>query len=186
MIRRLTAARSVLLIVDMQDSLMPAIEQGQARIDAAHRLAQAAKVLDVPIMATEHVADKIGHTVEPLRAALADVCVKTHFDGTKESSFERLMPVGRSQVVVVGAEAHVCVMQTALGVLQSGREVWVAADACGSRHEQDRALGLARLERSGAQVVSSEMVMFEWLTHAGHPKFREVLAVIKSKDEPGT
>jgi hypothetical protein len=73
-------------------------------------------------------------------------------------------------------------MQTALGVMHSGREVWVASDACGSRHEEDRQLGFARIERSGAQMVSSEMVMFEWLAHAGHPKFREVLEVIKSRD----
>lgn len=183
MIRRLMAARSVLLIVDMQDSLMPAIDQSEHRIAAAHRLVQAAKLLDVPVLATEHVADKLGHTVEPLRAELAAVCDKTHFDGTKESPFEAVMPTGRSQVVMMGAEAHVCVMQTALGVMHSGREVWMAADACGSRHEQDRELGLARLERSGAQVVSSEMVMFEWLAHAAHPKFREVLAVIKSRDQ---
>jgi isochorismate hydrolase len=183
MIRRLMAARSVLLIVDMQASLMPVIDQGPQRIAAAHRLVQAAKLLDIPVLATEHVANKIGHTVEPLRAELLAVCDKTHFDGTKESHFESFMPTGRSQVVMVGAETHVCLMQTALGVMHSGREVWIASDACGSRHEQDRELGLARLERGGAQLVSAEMVMFEWLAQVNHPKFRQVLEVIKSRDQ---
>lgn len=182
MVRRLSAAHSALLIVDMQASLMPAIDQAQLRIASAIRLAKAAKLLNIPVLATEHFANKLGHTVEPLRADLESVCNKTHFDGTKENHFEAFMPAGRTQMVVVGAEAHVCVMQTALGVLQSGREVWMATDACGSRHDEDRELGLARLARAGAELVSAEMVMFEWLVHAEHPKFREVLAVIKSKD----
>ncbi|UOD51314.1 isochorismatase family protein [Orrella daihaiensis] len=182
MIRRLSAAHSVLLIVDMQASLMPVIDQGDLRIAAAKRLADAAKLLNIPVLATEHLADKLGHTVEPLLSDLQAVCNKTHFDGTKEDHFEAFMPPGRSQVVVCGAEAHVCVMQTALGVLQSGREVWMASDACGSRHDEDRVLGLGRLANAGAELVSSEMVMFEWLVHADHPKFRDVLAVIKSKD----
>jgi nicotinamidase-related amidase len=182
MIRRLSAAHSVLLIVDMQASLMPVIDQADARMAAAKRLADAAKLLDIPVLATEHLANKLGHTVESLRSDIQSVCHKTHFDGTKEEHFEAFMPAGRPQVVVVGAEAHVCVMQTALGVLQSGREVWMATDACGSRHDGDREAGLARLARAGAQLVSAEMVMFEWLVHAEHPKFREVLAVIKSKD----
>ena len=182
MIRRLSAAHSVLLIVDMQASLMPVIDQQHTRIDAAMRLAKAAKLLGIPVLATEHLAHKLGHTVEPLKGELESVCLKTHFDGTKEEHFESFMPPGRPQVVVCGAEAHVCVMQTALGVLQSGREVWMAADACGSRHDEDRLMGLQRLERAGAELVSTEMVMFEWLVHAGHPQFRDVLAVIKSKD----
>lgn len=182
MVRRLSAAHSVVLIVDMQASLMPAIDQHQIRTDAAMRLARAAKLLGIPVLATEHLAHKLGHTVEPLKSELESVCLKTHFDGTKEEHFEAFMPQGRPQVIVMGAEAHVCVMQTALGVLQSGREVWMATDACGSRHDEDRQLGLDRLERAGAELVSTEMVMFEWLVNAGHPKFREVLAVIKSKD----
>lgn len=183
MIRRLSAAHSVVLIVDMQDSLMPVIEQTAHRVAAVQRLADAAKQLDIPVLATEHLADKLGHTVEPLRQQLDSVCRKTHFDGTKEDHFEAFMPPGRPQIVVVGAEAHVCVMQTALGILQSGREVWVAIDGCGSRHDEDRSQGLTRLERAGAELVTTEMVMFEWLVHAGHPAFRGVLGAIKSKDQ---
>ena len=182
MIRRLSATHSVLLVVDMQASLMPVINQASERTAAVARLVQAAKLLDIPVLATEHLADKLGHTVEPLRADLQAVCHKTHFDGTKEEGFEAFMPAGRPQVVMVGAEAHVCVMQTALGVLQSGREVWMATDGCGSRHDEDRQCGLDRLARAGAELVSAEMVMFEWLVHAHHPQFRGVLAAIKSKD----
>jgi len=179
---RLLSEQSVVLIVDMQASLMPAIDQSNQRIAAAQRLAKAAKLLDIPVLATEHLAHKLGSSVEPVARELEAVCHKTHFDGTKEDAFGAFMPANRSQVVVMGAEAHVCVMQTALGVLQSGQEVWMATDACGSRHDEDRELGLARLARAGAELVSTEMVMFEWLVHAHHPRFREVLAVIKSHD----
>lgn len=182
MIRRLSASHSALLVVDMQASLMPVIDEAQTRIASAMRLAEAALLLDIPVLATEHLAHKLGHTVEPLRSRLQSVCEKTHFDGTKEAHFEAFMPPGRSQIVVVGAEAHVCVMQTSLGILQSGREVWMATDGCGSRHDEDRMQGLARLARAGAELVSAEMVLFEWLVHASHPNFREVLAIIKSKD----
>lgn len=183
MIRRLSALHSVLLVVDMQSSLMPVIDDGHARMGAALRLAKAAKRLGIPVVATEHLALKLGQTAQPLKGELESVLHKTHFDGTKEDEFDAFMPAGRSQVVMCGAEAHVCVMQTALGVLQSGREVWMAGDACGSRHDQDRLSGLRRLERAGAELVTSEMVMFEWLVHAAHPQFREVLSVIKSKDD---
>lgn len=179
---RLRAEQSVVLIVDMQACLMPAIDQSDKRIAAAQRLAKAARLLDIPVLATEHLAHKLGASVQPLASQIQAVCPKTHFDGTEEEHFEPFIPPGRAQVVVCGAEAHVCVMQTALGVLQSERDVWMATDACGSRHDEDRLVGLQRLERAGAELVSTEMVMFEWLVHAGHPRFRDVLEVIKSKD----
>lgn len=162
---------------------MPAIDQEQARIAAAWRLAQAAKLLDIPVLATEHLAGKLGRTVQPLLSSFDGVLDKTHFDGTREEAFEVFLPPDREQVIICGAEAHVCVMQTALGLLRADLEVWVATDACGSRHDADRQLAFDRLVRAGAEIVNSEIILFEWLEHASHPAFRDVLSIIKSRDQ---
>lgn len=161
---------------------MPAIDRQYSRIACVSRLIAVARKLSVPVFATEHVPQKLGRTVSPLE--ISDDCVlsKSHFDATREDLFAGFLPEDRPQVVLVGAEAHVCVLQTALGLLQAGREVWLATDGCGSRHDQDRQLAFARLARAGAELVSAEMVGFEWLAHANHPDFRAVLATIKSRD----
>jgi nicotinamidase-related amidase len=83
-------------------------------------------------------------------------------------------------VVIAGCEAHVCLLQTALGLLRAGRRVWVVGPACGSRTADNQTLALQRLAAAGAVVVSAEMVIFEWLHHCRHPRFKEVLAVVKA------
>lgn len=182
MIARLIAAQSCLLVVDMQSMLMPVIDQAQSQIDAVDRLARAAGVLGVPVLATEHVASKLGHTVEPIRANLQKVHHKAAFNACSEAAFAGFIPEGRPQVVVAGSEAHVCVMQTALGLLAGGHDVWVVEDGCGSRHAGDKQAGISRLVAAGAVAVTAEMVMFEWLVGPSNPAFREVLGIIKSRD----
>lgn len=183
MIRQLAASHSAVLVVDMQASLMPVIDQAQDRTDAALRLLRAAKRFDIPVLATEHLAGKLGRTVEPLLTCFDGVLDKSHFDGTREAAFRTFLPAGRHQIIVCGAEAHVCVMQTALGLLRAGLDVWVATDACGSRHDADRQLAFDRLQRAGAEIVNTEIVLFEWLDCASHPAFRDVLSLIKSRDQ---
>ena len=186
MITRLVAEHSLLLLVDMQASMMPAIPNAQALIATAARLARGAKVLGVPVHATEHVSDKLGVTVPSLQPYLSAspnaVLQKRHFDGCREKASAALIPTQRRQILVAGAEAHVCVMQTALSLLNRGLEVWVVTDACGSRHENDKAAALDRLSRAGAELITAEMALFEWLDGADHPQFRDVLATIKSRD----
>ena len=182
MIPRLSASRSVLLIVDMQQTLMPVIHDGPAQIATVGRMAQAARLLGIPVLATEHVAGKLGQTVLPLAGYVDRVYHKATFDACAEKAFFEVMPKDRQQVVLVGSEAHVCVMQTALGLLAAGHEVWLAADGCGSRHDSDKYAASARLSLAGAVPVTSEMVLFEWLASPNHPAFREVLGLIKSRD----
>lgn len=174
--------QSVLLVVDMQASLMPAIAEQRQRIDCAKRLIAAAKELQVPVFATEHVPHKIGHTVPGLAISREHVLTKTHFDATREPDFAHRLPQGKNQVVLFGAEAHICVLQTALGLIDGGYQVWLVADACGSRDESDRRLAFERLARAGGTIISSEMAIFEWLAHANHPKFRQILTIVKSRD----
>ena len=182
MIPRLSAAQSVLLIIDMQQTLMPVIHDAQTQIATVGRLAQAARLLGIPVLATEHVAHKLGHTVAPLSGYIDRVHHKATFDACAEKAFFETVPHNRQQVVVVGAEAHVCVMQTALGLLAARHEVWFVSDGCGSRHDSDKQAAGTRLSQSGAMAVTAEMVMFEWLAGPSHPAFREVLGLIKSRD----
>jgi len=183
---RLSPEHSLVLMIDMQASLMPAINHATAQIEAANRLARGAQLLGVPVHATEHVPEKLGQTIEPLRSRLSTtpnaVLTKRHFDGCREASSGALFPTQRRQVVVAGSEAHVCVMQTALSMISRDLDVWVVVDACGSRHVMDKEVALSRLESAGAHLVTAEMVLFEWLEGADHPQFQEMLAIIKSRD----
>jgi len=170
------------LVVDAQARLMPAIEDGAAVVAALDRLVRAADLLGVPVRATEHCADAIGATVPPIadRLRADQVLAKRHFDATREPGVaEILSALDRPVAVVAGAEAHVCVAQSALGLGRAGWRVVVAEDACGSRRAHDREAGLARLRAAGAVPVTVEALIFEWLQSADHPAFRAALSIIK-------
>lgn len=171
--------RSVLVFVDFQTRLMPVIDDGDAVISAAVRLQSAAALLDVRCAMTEQYPKGLGHTVEAL-ASSADTPVieKMCFGAANLPGLEERLDA-RSQVVVAGCETHVCVLQTVLGLRAQAREIYVVADAVGSRRVQDHKLGLERMARHGAELVTSEMVLFEWLRSADHPLRRDVLALIR-------
>ena len=175
----LTAEGAVLLLIDLQERLMPVIHDHEAVVARCVRLAEAAQLLDVPIRATEQNPARLGATVAPLAAYPQATLSKTTFSAAVDPGFSALLPAGAGQVVVAGCEAHVCVLQTVLGLLGSGRRVVVAADAVGSRDPADRAVALDRARQHGAEIVTSEMVLFEWLGDARHPKFREVQKLLK-------
>lgn len=181
--RILAAHDSMVLLVDMQTGLLPAIHDGDALVARVHRLLSAARALNVPVIATEHCADKIGATDTRLASLAETVLHKVHFDATREPDMLGRLPVGRHNVLVVGTEAHVCVLQTALGLELAGLTPWLVADGVGSRRESDRAAALQRWLQGGGNIVTSEMAMFEWLGSARNPAFRDVLALIKASDE---
>ncbi len=174
--------RSVLLVTDIQEKLVPAIPDREAVIERTGRLIDAAKRLDVPVAASEQYPRGLGHTVEPLRARLdADAIIeKSTFDTVRAPEVGRwLRGTGRDQVVLVGTEAHVCVLQTAFGCMGEGYRAFVVADAVASRAAANRELALDRLRAAGAGVVGMEMVVFEWLERAGTDAFREVVPFIR-------
>ncbi|HEU0229385.1 MAG TPA: isochorismatase family protein [Burkholderiaceae bacterium] len=179
----LRARDGVLLVVDLQTGLLPAIDGRAGLARRCEALARAAHLLDVPVLATEHCPDKIGPTLPAVAGLVDRVVPKTHFDATREVGFISALPMGRPKVLVTGTEAHVCVWQTALGLKEAGLDPVLVADCVGSRRPSDRATALRRAAFHGIEVVTSEMVMFEWLESAGHPRFREVLALIKSTDD---
>ncbi len=198
----LDAEDSQLVLVDYQSRLMPVIHEGDRVLANAVRLARIAQLLQVPLWCTEENPQGLGATVDALQPLVAGrVISKMAFDGSSVL-LPRLKPAAKPQggnarslpkhlqkpaqaaparesLVLAGCEAHVCLMQTALGLLEEEMEVWVVTDACGSRSERNRDAAFDRLAGAGAELVTTEMVAFEWLGDAGHPRFKEVLGIIK-------
>ncbi len=201
---------SQLLLVDYQLQLMPAIHEGPAVLANARRLAQIAALLKVPMLLTEENPAGLGGTVPDLQALVQQAGGKTFakmsFSAMAAGLAELLRPPApqaaqargnarslpkhlqkpaqpapeRNTIVMAGCETHVCLLQTALDLLDDEFEVWVVTDACGSRSERNRDAAFDRLAGAGAELVTTEMVAFEWLRTADHPAFRDVLELVKS------
>jgi nicotinamidase-related amidase len=177
--------QSVLLIVDVQERLAPAICNIDTVLAKAGLLIRAASRLGVPIAFTEQYSSGLGATVSVLRnlAPQAPIIAKVHFQATLEAGLAAwLEECGATQVVVAGTEAHVCVLQTTLGLLEIGYVPFLVADAVGSRRNCDLILAIERLRSAGCRIVSVEMVLFEWLKKAATEEFRELLALIKEEN----
>ena len=177
----LRAHECCVLVVDMQTGLLPAIADNDTVLARARVLARAAQILDVPVLGTEHWADKIGPTDASMQGLIDHVVQKTHFDATREADFHSALPVRRHKVLLIGTEAHVCVLQTGLGLAGLGLSPILVTDCIGSRRESDRAAACRRWEHYGLEQVTAEMAMFEWLDSPAHPHFKEVLALIKAR-----
>ncbi len=178
----LDARQSVLFVVDIQARLAPAIAGAEGIIARTRILLAAAARLGVPVLVSEQYPQGLGHTDERLLPLPDGTCVlpKTCFSAAADPALRaHLEAFGRRQVVLVGMETHVCVLQTALGLKAADYAVAVVADAVGSRLPERRALGLARMRHHGVEVVDSEMVVFEWLAAAGSPAFKELSRLIR-------
>ncbi len=171
------AETSCLLAVDFQERLMPAIHQADQVVAHGAWLIQIAQRLAVPILASEQYPQGLGHTVTAIRELLpADAFMaKTHFSCAAERDcMRRLDAVGREQIVIMGVEAHVCVLQTALDLRAAGKEIFLVADAVASRSPRDAELALERVRADGVRIVSREMVVFEWLHQSDTDHFRAI------------
>ncbi len=198
----LESESSQLVLIDYQPRLMTAIFEAPLVLANALRLAQAAKLLQMPIWGTEQSPSKLGELSPELRALCRNTLAKMQFSAVEEGLGEWLRPplkapagnarslpkhlqkpsntpTERSSVVLAGCEAHVCLLQTALHLLEDEFDVWVVTDACSSRTERNRDAAFERLAGAGAELVSTEMVLFEWLRSAEHPQFKAVQALIK-------
>ena len=195
---------SQLVLVDYQSRLMPAMLDGADVIANAVRLAKLASLLQVPAFLTEQNPSKLGETVEQIRQAFElapRVLAKMQFSAVEEGLGEWLRPPPkpvqgnarslpkhlqkpaagseRGTIVLAGCEAHVCMLQTALDLLEDDFEVWVVTDACSSRTERNRDAAFDRLAGAGVELVTTEMVAFEWIRTAEHPEFKAMQALIK-------
>lgn len=174
----MSAADTTLILIDLQARLMPAIERGEVVLGRCAVLARAARILGIPVVATEQNPNGLGPTVPALAGLVERTVAKTSFDGAADGLVDAIPP-SRRRLVVAGCETHVCVLQTVLGLRARGFDVALAADAAGSRRAEDRAAAIERMRRHGAEIVTSEMAVFEWLRRSDHPNFRELLALVR-------
>lgn len=198
-----------LVLVDYQIRLMPAIFDREAVLANAVRLARMAQAMQVPVWGTEQTPDKLGTNEPVVMAAIdaagGRTLAKSHFSAVADGLGEWLRPPsrkpaqgpnarslpkhlqktapepeeGRNIIVLAGCEAHVCLLQTALDLLEDEFDVWVVTDACSSRSERNRDAAFDRLAGNGAELVTTEMVAFEWLRTSEHPAFKTLHALIK-------
>jgi nicotinamidase-related amidase len=200
----LDASDCQLVLVDYQTRLMPAIHDGPAVLRNALSLARMAQWFEVPAWGTEQSPSKLGENVPELRALCHSTLAKMHFSACAEGLTDWLRPAprpvqggnarslpkhlqkavatpaaARNTLVLAGCEAHICLLQTALDLMDEEFDVWVVTDACSSRTERNRDAAFDRLAGAGAELVTTEMVAFEWLRTAGHPAFKDVQALIK-------
>lgn len=170
------ARNSTLLVVDVQGKLVPAVAGWQSLLDHVIWLIRVARRLEVPVLACEQYPQGLGPTHPAVAVELPPGCIasKLHFSAVAGAchGFERA--AGKAQIVVCGMETHVCVLQTVMELLESGKRVFVVEEAVGSRRDSDKALALARMREAGASIVSREMVAFEWLRRADSDVFRDV------------
>jgi nicotinamidase-related amidase len=209
MLMLLDADDSQLVLVDYQARLMPVIFENELVVANAVRLARMARLLEVPVWGTAQTPDKLGQNLAEVQQAIdaagGKTLAKMHFSAVADGLVDWLRPparkpstggnarslpkhlqkaappeeAGRGTVVIAGCEAHVCLLQTALELLEQEFDVWVVTDACSSRTERNRDAAFDRLAGAGAELVTTEMVAFEWLAAADHPAFDEILALVK-------
>lgn len=168
--------RSMLLVLDLQEKLLPVIAENERVVGNVAWLVRVARKLGVPVAATEQYPKGLGPTEKSVRELFPEgaIASKNHFSAVAAQVLRTLPGADRAQVVVVGLEAHVCVVQTTLELLEEGREVYVVADCIGWRRELDARMAFARMQQEGARIVTREMVAYEWLGEAGTPRFREI------------
>ena len=172
---------SALIVIDMQERLVPAVLAPARTIRNTKTLLLAAAEMDVPVIVTEQYPEGLGKTVAELGMTPgATVISKTHFSCMEEPGFAaHFQGLGRKQAVIAGMEAHICVMQTAASLIEDGADVFVVSDATASRTAESEEACIARLSAMGAQIVTTEMVVFEWLGRAGTPAFKKLLPLVK-------
>jgi nicotinamidase-related amidase len=182
---QITRDNSALLVVDIQSKLAPHIAGHETLIRRTDALLRAAAMFGVPKLLTEHCPNQIGPVIEPMRAQFSagEIFVKTAFGATGHPEFTaRVERTRRRCIVVTGMEAHVCVLQTALGLRARGFEVCVVTDAVGSRaaRQDDREFALQRMQQAGCLLAGTETILFEWTGDGTDRRFRDVLTMVKS------
>ncbi len=183
--------KSLLLVVDLQEKLAPAIFEGERAIRNSVRLLEGARQLGVPAFVSEQYVRGLGPSVAAIRQAAtmeteagpavdAKFFEKTHFSCAAEPGVTDLLRAARRpQIILTGTETHVCVLQTAMGLLAAGFSVFLVADAASSRSPANHDAAVERLRAAGAHIVTTEMVLFEWLEAACTDEFRAMLPLIR-------
>jgi nicotinamidase-related amidase len=179
----LLAALSQLVIIDMQVKLAPAMDLAamQAITNNCAILLQAANFVQVPTIATEQYPQGLGETIPELKQHMfnSKPIAKTAFSAYAEPAFKQHLHSDKTQIVLTGIEAHICVLQTALGLLSANKQVFVVEDAIISRNPSNKTNAIARLQQAGCVITNTESVVFEWLGNANHEAFKAISKLIK-------
>ena len=177
-----------LVVIDMQERLLPVIGGAEAITQRCRFLIEAAQLLSVPIILTEQYPRGLGTTVEVLRNAAANATTleKLQFSAAEVMLGSGVLRPEFRQLVLAGIETHICVQQTALDLTAAGWKVTLAADASGSRHELDRSIAISRLQAAGVVVSSAEAIAFDWCKTAEHPAFRQLSALVRAQPKRST
>ncbi len=179
---RMASQRSSVLVVDLQDKLLPVIAESEAIAARTSVLLRGASVLDVPVVVTEQNPSRLGDTESSVAQAWPEgtpVFEKMRFSAWVEPVRDRIMASERDTVLLCGVEAHVCVLQTALDLLEAGFHVVLLADAVGSRRPLDCATALRRMEKAGVILSTVESALLEMTVGADSPAFKKLLPWIK-------
>lgn len=178
----LTRSSSLIVVIDVQEKLLPAITKTDSLIVGIVTLLKGAQILDIPVIYTEQYPKGLGKTDERILSELSGATriEKVTFSSVGERMFiDTLEQFKKTNICIVGIETHVCVTQTALDLASQNFHVTIAADAVSSRKESDKAIALARMRAAGIAVSSVESILFEMLGMCGTPEFKEILKIIK-------
>ena len=180
--KMLDVENSLLLVIDIQERLVASLDK-DVIVSKVGKLVDAANILDVPVVISEQYPKGLGHTVPIISEKLKSetpIVEKCSFSLLREEGFlDKIKSYGKKQIVICGIETHICVHQTAAELMDAGFEVVVAKDACASRNKYEFKQGIEAMQENGAKISCLEIILFEWLRSAKHPKFKEVQALIK-------
>ncbi len=175
--------QTIVVVIDMQETLLHAIHNGEQLQQNVRTLLQGINILRVPVVSTTQYTEKLGPIAPPIKSLLPPLLPpfdKMSFSCYGSPAFaSELQRAGRKQVLLCGAETHICVSQTALELVAAGFQVHVAIDAVSSRTEANWRLGLDKMRQSGVLQTSVEMALYELMREAGTPEFREILKIVK-------
>ena len=178
---RLDPNRSALLLVDLQEKLCPAIMNIEQVIERSRLLTEASDLLSVPRAATVQYPQGLGELVEPIREKYAEAEEKLDFSAAVcRGSIDRWGEGGRDQILIVGIETHICILQTALDLAAEGKQPHIVVDAVSARNLLDHQTGLERMAACGIRLLSLESVLFEWLGNSRHESFRTISGWVKN------
>lgn len=186
--RIIAAARSQLMVIDLQERLLPAMKDPESILKRAEAIVESATELGIPLLMSEQYPQGLGTTIKSLRelaGGASEAVSKVEFScmahaGLASRVLDQAAEAQRDQVIIVGVEAHVCVLQTALDLVARDVQVYVVADATGSRKQLDYELSLSRMRQEGVRIVSTEMLLFEWVKKAGTESFRAASKRVKA------
>lgn len=172
---------SCIVLIDVQEKLTPLVQDSKSLVARAHWFLSLARDLHIPTIVCEQYPQGLGSTVQALQG-FGEAYSKVHFSCFEESAVRSYIAAQyKKQVLLIGIETHVCVLQSALGFLRDGYEVFVAVDAVSARSPIDHEYGLKRMASAGVALVTGEMVFFEWVKQAGTPEFKSLSSIYLRK-----